>query len=281
MVKIITDSTSDLGKELYEKYDIEMLPLYVNFKDKSYKDQLEMTTEGLYQEVDKVGELPKTAAVTIGDFVNSFKVWLDKGYEIIFTGISAQMSSTLNNAVVASRELEAEDRVFCVDSKNLSTGISLLLLKACHDRDLGLPAKKIAENMEIYREKIKTQFAIETMEYLYKGGRCSGIARILGTVLKIKPIIAVRDGKMIVAEKPIGKMKVALDRMIKQILADKDNLDGGVVFITHSIAYESEKYIRNILEKELNNVEIITTLAGCTISSHCGPGCIGILYITK
>ena len=194
------------------------------------------------------------------------------------------MSRTYENAIMAKDELsEYGDRIFIVDSMNLSTGIGLTILKACKMRDEGLGAKENATKMEEIVTRVKAQFGIETMEYLYKGGRCSGVARFMGTLLKIKPIIFVRDGKMSVGMKPIGKMKVALDKMINMFLEDykNGNVDLDNVFITHSIAYESEKYIREKLEAEVKDMNIISTVAGGVISSHCGKGTIGILYITK
>lgn len=281
-VKIITDSTCDLSKEIIEARDIEVLPLYVNFTDESYKDGVNISTEELYKLVEKKNELPKTSAIDIVALTDCFKKYLDLGYDIIFTGISRQLSRTYENAIMARDELGA-DNIYIVDSKNLSTGIGLTVLMACDYRDKGLSAKEIVDEMEVVTDKVKAQFAIETMDYLHKGGRCSSLAKIFGTLLKIKPIIFVREGKMTVGMKPIGKMKVALDKMINMFLEDykAGNVVKTRVFITHSIAVESEKYIREKLEAEVKDMEIISTVAGCVISSHCGPGTIGILYITK
>ena len=281
-VKIITDSTCDMGADLAKKYDVEVLPLYVNFTDESFKDGVNISTDELYKLVEKKNELPKTAAIDIVTLEETFKKWLDQGYDIIFTGISKSMSRTYENAVMAKDELEANN-IYIVDSKNLSTGIALTVLKACKYRDEGLSAKEIVDKMLEITDKVRAQFGIETMDYLYKGGRCSSVAKLFGTILKIKPIIFVRDGKMSVGMKPIGKMKVALDKMIDMFLTDyrNGNVDRDKVFITHSIAIESEKYIRERLEAEVKDMEIISTVAGCVISSHCGKGTIGILYITK
>lgn len=279
-VKIITDSTNDLGFDLLNKLDILQIPLYVNFGEDSYRDCVDIDTEKLYQEVDKRGYLPKTSAISIDALINVFKQYLDEGYDIVYTGISKSMSRTFENAILASKEFE-EGRIYCVDSMNLSTGIGLLLYKAAEDRDKGLSAKEIAANIEYNSKLVLSQFAIETMEYLHKGGRCSGVARFFGTMLKIKPIIGVRDGKMSVIKKPIGKMKVALDAMINQIIGDRDRLDTSRIFVTHSLAFEYCDYIKSKLEVEFPGVEIITTVAGCVISSHCGRGTIGILYMIK
>ena len=203
------------------------------------------------------------------------------GYELVYTGISGAMSSTLNNARIAIENLDAQDKAYAIDSKNLSTGIGLLLFKACKDRDLGLNAREIAANMEKNTDYVLSQFAIEQMEYLHKGGRCSGVARFAATVLRIKPIIEVRGGKMDVQAKPIGKIKVALDRMLKQLISDKDRLDKDHIIVTHSMADESAKYLIAKIKEEFNDVDILETNAGCVISSHCGPGTIGILYMVN
>jgi DegV family protein with EDD domain len=279
-VKIITDSTCDLSKELIEKLDIEVLPLYVNFSDSTYLDGVDIDVNKLYELISEKDELPKTAAVAIPTIEDVFKKYLDEGYDIVYTGISKAMSRTFENAYMMAQELNPE-RVFPVDSKNLSTGIGLLLLKACKYRDQGLSAREIAINLERDRELVLSQFAIEKMDFLHKGGRCSSVAAFLGTMLKIKPIIAVRDGKMHVAKKPIGKMKMALDVMLSQIADDKDRLDKDHIFVTHSLGYEYAEYLKAKLVEMLPGVDIIETVAGCVISSHCGKGTIGILYMIE
>lgn len=279
-IKIITDSTNDLDKQTLAEKGIVVLPMYVNFSDASYLDGVDITTSELYKYVEEKNELPKTSAVSIQVFLEEFTKYVEDGYEIVFTGISKQMSRTYENAVLAAKEV-AEDKIHVVDSMNLSTGIGLLLLKACKYRDLGLSAKEIAKNLESDREQVLSQFAIETMDYLHKGGRCSGMTKLVGTLLKIKPIIAVREGKMHVARKPHGKMKVALDVMIQQLKDDLPRLDKDVVVITHSLAFEYCDYIKSQIEAFLGDIPIITTVAGCIISSHCGPGTIGILYMVN
>ncbi|MDE5714650.1 MAG: DegV family protein [Anaeroplasmataceae bacterium] len=280
MIRIITDSTNDLDKETLEKHNVMVLPLYVNFSDASYKDGVDITTPELYKLVSEKKELPKTAAIPMQTFITVFQEIVDQGDEVIFTGISKQMSKTYENAVLASREVN-EEKIFVVDSMNLSTGIGLLVLKACKYRDEGKTAKEIALLLNQDNKRVLSQFAIETMEYLHKGGRCSSLAKIFGTLLKIKPMIAVRDGKMHVAKKPHGKMQVALDIMIEQIKKDLPRLDPDMVIVTHSLAFESNDYIRSRLSEFLGDIPILSTVAGCVISSHCGQGTIGILYMVK
>lgn len=278
-VLILTDSTCDLSKELIEKNNIHILPLYVNFKDKTFQDGVDITPTELFAMVEKNGELPKTSAISIGTFYVKFEEYLKEGYDIFYTGISSKMSVSYNNAVLASKEFE-EGRIFVHDSLNLSTGIGLQVLKACKFRDEGKSAKEIYEAMQGIQNKIKTSFVIHTMEYLYKGGRCSSMQKIFGTFLKIKPIIRVTDGKMDVYKKPRGPMHKALEEMLLDIKADVNNLDLDHVMITHSFADEDVPFLLEELKK-LNIPNIDVTRAGCVISSHCGKRTIGILYIVK
>ncbi|HIT44413.1 TPA: DegV family protein [Candidatus Avacholeplasma faecigallinarum] len=280
MIKIITDSTNDLSKDMLDKLDVDVIPLNVSFSSGSYLDGVEITTEELYKKVSELDEIPKTAAIPIMTFVDYFSKYINQGYDVIYFGISRQMSRTYENALLAKEELES-DKIYIVDSMNLSTGIGLLVLKACKYRDNNMSAKEIADRLNIDNKLVLSQFAIERMDFLHKGGRCSSIAKLFGTLLKIKPIIAVRDGKMHVMKKPIGKMKIALDIMIKQIVDDKDRLDTDHIIVTHSLAYDYCDYIVSKLKVEFPNVDIITSVAGCVISSHCGKGTIGILYMVK
>ena len=283
-VKIISDSSCDLSQELLKEFDIEIIPIYVIFGDKEYIDGVEIKTEEIYKKVEETNMLPKTSAITQFQFEEVFKKWVDLSYDVIFTGISGKMSRCYQTAILAQKEIDPDgNRVFVVDSMNLSTGIGLLLLKAAKDRDNGLDAKTIAENMEYNAKRAKVQFAIERMDYLHKGGRCSSTAKIFGTLLKIKPIIFVRDGAMSVGMKPLGKMKVALDKMYKMLEEDlkKDNVDPEFIFVTDSIAPESREYLLPKVKELCPNSRVLTTIAGGTVSSHCGPGTIGILYICK
>ena len=282
MVKIISDSTCDLSQELIKENDIEIIPLLVTFNDDTFQDGVDIDAKKIYEEVAKRNILPKTSAVSAMALEEAFRKWVDQGYEVIYTGISSKMSSTYNNAVLAANEI-GDDKVFVVDSKNLSTGIGLTVLKACRDRDKGLSAKEKVENMKYNIDRVKAQFAIERMDYLHKGGRCSGIARFAATLLRIKPIIFVRDGSMTVGKKPLGKIKVALDVMLKMLEEDKNNnnVDPEFIFVTDAIAPESREYLIPKVKEMFPNTNVYSTIAGGVIASHCGPGTIGILYICK
>lgn len=279
-VVIIVDSTCDLPKEIVEQRNIVIVPLTVNFPDVSYYDGVDITTPELYKLVKEKGVLPKTAAITLGEIYNIFEKYIELGYDIIYTGISSLMSKSYENAVMMSKEFP-EGRIEVVDSKNLSTGIALLALKACDWRDEGKNVHEIAEMMREEAEYVRSQFVVDTMEYLHKGGRCSSVAKIFASILKIKPIIVVRDGKMGVGEKARGKMEVCMDRLLETILVDKDNIDLSRVFITHSEADDYCAYLHAKLQEALPGANIISTKAGCIISTHCGQGTIGILYTLK
>ena len=278
---ILTDSTCDLGLELPKKYDIEVIPLYVTFGIHSYVDGVDITTKEIYEKVKETNELPKTSAITSQTFEEVFKKYVDLGYYVIYTGISSFMSRTYQTAKMVADGFDG--KVFVVDSMNLSTGIGLLVLKACMDRDKGLSVSEVVKNMEYNAKRCKVQFAIEKMDYLHKGGRCTGIARFFGTLLKIKPIIFVREGKMTVGKKPLGKMKIALDNMYNMLKEDKDNnnVDPEFIFVTDSIAEESKEYLLPKVKELFPNTTVLHTTAGATVASHCGPGTIGILYICK
>jgi len=280
-VKIISDSTCDLSEEQIKSLDIEIMPLYINIKDKSFKDGIDINVSDLYRYVEEEKVLPKTAAISIQDYIDTFKKWIDRGYDVVFTGISGGLSSSFNNTRLAIEELGAEDKVFSIDSKNLSTGIGLLLLKACEKRDSGASAKEVADYMNSFVEKVRSQFIIDRFDYLYKGGRCSSMARIFGTMLKIKPLITVRDGKMTVAEKPHGKKIKGLEALLRFLERDKDKLDLDNVFVTHTYADMDAKYLVNKIKENYSFKNVYVTNAGSTIASHCGPGTIGILYIVN
>ncbi len=281
---IVSDSTCDLSEELIKKYDIKVIPLYVTFNSESYKDRVEMNVDRMYEKIKTEGVFPKTSAATPDDFYEFFRDLLTNDSEIIYTGIGSTLSSTFQNAHIARGEFSEEDqkRIHLVDSKNLSTGIGLLVLKAASMREDGLEAKEIAEKLETIVPKVRSQFVVETLEYLHKGGRCSGMARFFGTAIRMKLLIKVTDGKLGVHKKAIGPTKKALNLMLDDFYALLPDLDKEFLFITHSNAYKNAEYIKGKIDAIKDSFENINeTKAGCVISGHCGEGCIGILYIEK
>lgn len=283
-VIIASDSTCDLSKDLIEQHDIKIIPLYVNFGTNSYKDLEEINVDVMYEKVKAEGIYPKTSAATPNDFYRFFKELLVDGNEIVYTGIGSTLSTTFQSAHIALEEFSEEEqaRIHLVDSKNLSTGIGLLVLKATSFREEGLSAKAIAERMEAIVPKVRSQFVVETLEYLHKGGRCSGMTRFIGTALRMKLLIKVTNGKLDVDKKAIGPTKKALNLMLDDFYALLPDLDKEFLFVTHSNAYKNFEYIDSKIASVKDSFDnIYETKAGCVISGHCGEGCIGILYIEK
>lgn len=279
-VLIMTDSTSDLSKKLLDQRKIVSVPLYVNFTDEIYRDGIDLTTEELYQKVTEKGMLPTTSAVSPGDFIKVFQKYINLGYEILYMGIGAKISGTYQSAIIAKDEVNPE-KIHLIDSMNLSSGIGLLVLKACDLRDQGLNALEIKEQIEKLVPLVRSQFAISTLDYLHKGGRASGTAKLMGTILGIKPIIKVVDGKLDVYKKPAGKMSRALDIMLNDFFLELDNLDLDYVFVTHSLANKQAVYMMDKIKEKVKVKHLYEGQAGCVIGTHCGAGTIGILYIVK
>lgn len=280
-VAILSDSTCDLGETLLNEYHIDIVPLHVNFEKNSYNDGVNITLEELYKKVEMDGKLPTTSACSYGEIKVFFQKYLEEGYDIVYTGISSKMSVTFQVATLVKEELDPT-RIFVVDSGNLSTGIGLLLLKAARMRDGGFSAQAIAEKLEEIVPRVKSQFVIDTMDYLYKGGRCTAVQFAFSKVLRVKPMIVVREKTMQVGAKFIGSITKAQRGMTHMFLKDFDKIDKEFVFITHTFAHEGANYIRSLIENVSGEIEhLYETIAGCVIGSHCGRNTIGILYIMK
>lgn len=279
-IKLISDSTCDLSQALLEKHDIDIVPLYVNFNDESYKDLFDLQTEKMYELVDKHGILPKTSAASPGDFHQVFKTYLEQGCKIIYIGIGSKFSATFTSANTAKQLLESDD-IYLIDSSNLSSGTGLLLLKTAKFIEEGLEVEEIVRRIEALVPRVRSQFVIDTLDYLHKGGRVSTLSALMGGMLRIKPIIKVRNGEMVVGKKARGSIRKGIDLLIEEFLGLKDMIDNEFVMITHSLAHESSLYIEERLKKEVQIEHLYETNAGCVISSHCGKGTIGILYIMK
>ncbi|MDF2840850.1 MAG: fatty acid-binding protein DegV [Clostridia bacterium] len=277
-IKLFTDSTCDLPDEILKKYDISFVPLYVHFNEDAFKDRVEINTEELYQKVEEYGTLPMTAAPSPGDFYNAFKPYVEEGREILYIGISSLISSTVQNATIAKGDFE-DAKIEVVDSFNLSNGEALLLFKAVDLINQGMKLEEIGEALRAMTAKLRTSFVVDTLDYLYKGGRCSAVQHFFSSLLKIRPIIKIEDGKMAVGEKVRGKMEKALDLMIEDIVSKKGNIDSNRIFLPHSMAQDSVEYVKSALEQELDNPEIIVCGTGCVVSSHCGKGTLGMIYM--
>ncbi len=277
-VRIIADSTCDLTQDLIKQYDITIIPLNIVLDAKSYLDGFEITPNEIYEWADRSNTTPKTAAPEMGYVIDKLKPMIDASEDIIFIGISEDMSVTCQTIRMAGEEL-AYRNIWVINSQNLSTGIGLQVLKAAEYAAQGMEASDIVLQIEVARNKVSASFVIDTLTYLHRGGRCSSVAALLGNALKLKPMIAVKNGKMGVAKKYRGRQQLVVRSYIKDQEQQLLQADPTRVFITHSgidaeIELEAYEYL-----KSLNYFkEIHITRAGGVISSHCGPNTLGILY---
>lgn len=278
MIDITTDSCNDLSPELIKAFKVRAIPLQVIINDKAYKDGVDISIEKLFDYVDQTKQLPKTSAPSIQEFIDFFSA---KKEDTVFISISSKLSATNANAKLASRSVH-DKTIHTIDSLNLSTGIGLLVCKAADLRDKGLSAEEIVKEIEALVPKVKTSFVIDTLDYLYMGGRCSAMQNIVGSLLRIRPVIEVRpDGTLGIKEKITGSRKKALDAILSDFTKNKDKADLQRVFVTHSGCADDAEYIRNGLLNIAPIQYVYITTAGATIASHCGPNTIGILHLMK
>ncbi|GGH57590.1 degV domain-containing protein [Paenibacillus silvae] len=277
-IKIFADSTSDLTPQWVQQYDIGIIPLYVVFGEQSLKDGAEIKPEQLYARVSRDGALPKTAAPSPADFMAAFQPYIEQGDDILYISLSSELSSTYQNALIASSEFP-ETRISVIDSLNLSSGIGLMVMKAAHAAEQGQNLAQITELIEAMKPTVRTEFVIDTLEYLYKGGRCSGMQNLIGSLLKIRPVIRVTDGKMTPAYKVRGKREKALEQMLQNTLSDKERIDQDLLIVVHTMAEEDAIALQQTLQEQ-TGARVELTTAGCVICSHCGPKTIGIIYNT-
>ena len=280
MVKILADSTCDLSPSLISKYNIGIIPLYVHLGEKEYKDGVNIHPSDLYKWSDEHNETPRTSAAGINDI----EAYLDKDSAdeyVIFT-ISSSMSRNYNNCILAAEDLEMTDRVYVIDSENLSTGIGLQVIRAAELAADGMSAAEIAAENEKIRKKVRASFVVDTLTYLYRGGRCSGVSAFLGSALRLHPRIAVIDGAMQPGKKYRGKNTRFIMEYVRDMEEDLKAADSSRVFITHSgCEMEIVSAVRKYLESLGRFDEILETTAGAVISSHCGPGTLGVLFIAQ
>ena len=276
-IKITSDSSADLNG-LFAQNDVGVLPLTVNLGENEYIDGENITPDDIYAFVDKTGKLPKTAARNAEDCKEFFKQYTDQGYKVIHFSISDKLSLIHKSACMAAKEL---DGVYVVDSKSLSTGVGLQVLSAVDMVKEGKTAEEIYQSALRRAEKTQASFVVNTIDYLYKGGRCSGVAAFAASTFKIKPSLVLEDGEIVGYKKYLSKTgRRAIRKYLEDILEDFDNPDTKRVFVTHTkmedgIVDDVKKYLRENTKFE----NIIETVAGSTITSHCGPGTLGILYI--
>lgn len=276
---ITADSTCDLSPELLERFQIKTIPLTIQLGDESFLDGQGFTPELMYKRYRQDGTLPKTAACSIQQFIDFFSQFTAAGYEVVHLDISSELSCSYANARLAAQELEG---VYPVDSQMLSTGVGLLAIEGAECRDKGMSAEEIARHLTALTDKVDTSFVLDTLEFMWKGGRCSAVASLGANLLKLKPALEMKDGKLGVYKKYRGSITAVYQQYIKERLAGK-SIRPGHVFITESGEIEEATVTElEALVRELIPVkEIHHTTAGCTISSHCGPKTLGVLFINE
>lgn len=280
MVKIIADSTCDLSRELLEKYDVDILPLYIILGDREYEDGSGISPDEIYRWSDEQRTTPKTSACSLEKTLETFRPVLDEGREIVCFSISDSMSTSGNVMRMAAEELGASDRVHVVNSENLSTGIGLMVIEAAILARQGRTAAEIVRHVEALRPRVRASFVVDTLVYLHRGGRCSGLAALLGGTLKLHPRILVENGRMIPGKKYRGRMSHVLMHYATEMENELRAAKPDRVFITHSGCDEADvEAVRSYLQSLNHFSEILITRAGGVISSHCGPGTLGVLFI--
>lgn len=280
-IRIVSDSTCDLSRELIEKYGISIIPLCITLGEDTYLDGVDITPEEIYKWSDEHKTTPKTSAVPFDKIEETLKPMMAAGDDIIFIGISEDMSSTCNRIRIFAED-EEYDRLFVVNSKNLSTGIGLQVIRAAELRDSGSTAEEIVSEIESARDRVRASFVLDTTVFLARGGRCTAVESFVATALKLHPEIVVKDGKMGAGRKVRGKTSAAVSAYVDGLMPAIQNAEPRRIFVTHS---GSDREIIDSVKARLADLgyfeEILETQAGSVISSHCGPNTLGVLFYEK
>ena len=279
-IRITADSTCDLSPELLAQYNIETLPLYIIHDGTEYKDGVDITPDALYEKVRASGKLGSTAAVNVDDYLAFFSRLRETCETVIHFTISSEMSSCCQNARIAAEEVGG---VYVIDSRNLSTGIGLQVLRACELAQKGMAAEVIVSAITAMADKVDASFVPDKLEYLKMGGRCSAAAALSATLLRIHPCIQVREGSMGVGKKYTGSHEAVLMKYLKDRLAKLEDVDLSRVFITHS-GMSDPALVDKVKDAVLAIApfeDVQVTRAGCTVSNHCGPDTLGVLFCKK
>ena len=278
-IRITCDSTCDLTASLYETYRAQPVPLGVSLGDDFRRDGVDIKPQDIYAFAAATGSLPKTSAISVGEYEELFRSLTAQGDPVIHINLSSELSASHQNACLAAQMV---GNVYVVDSRNLSSGSGHLVLLARELADEGKSPEEIVAALEEARAKLDVSFVLQTLEYLHMGGRCSGVAAFGANLMKLRPEIEVIDGKMQVGHKYRGTMEKTIQAYIRGRLEGRTDIDCRRIFITHSGVPQDIEDKAVALVKELQPFrEVIVTSAGCTISSHCGPNCLGVLFLRK
>lgn len=278
-VKIISDSTCDLSQDLIQKNNIGIVPLIVTKDSQEYLDRITITPADIFAHVASGGSLCSTAARGVAVYQEEFAKYAKEYDGIIHINIGSCFSSSYQNACIAAEDF---DNVRVIDSQNLSTGHGLVVLKACDLAETAKDLDELKSQLDEFASRVEASFLLDRLDYMVKGGRCSGAAALGANLLNLKPCIEVKDGKMVVVKKYRGHIEKCMAAYVKDRLAGRENLEEDRIFITHTdVSKESLEAVHSGVRQYGNFKNIYETVAGCTISCHCGPGTMGILFVRK
>ena len=278
-VKIISDSTCDLSPELIKEYNIGIVPLIVMKDGQEFLDGITINPSDIFAHVASGGSLCSTAARGVAVYQEEFAQYTKEYDGVIHINIGSDFSSSYQNACIAASDF---DNVRVIDSKNLSTGQGLVVLKACELAQTANDLDELKAQLDAFTSRVESSFVLDRLEYMVKGGRCSGAAALGANLLSLKPCIEVKDGKMVVVKKYRGHIEKCMASYVKDRLAGRENLDEDRIFITHTdVSPESLEAVRNGVAQFGHFRNVYETAAGCTVSCHCGPGTMGILFVRK
>ena len=278
-IKILSDSTCDLPKELLEKHNITLVPLTVVKNDQSFKDGVDITPADIFAHVAAGGALCSTSAGSVGEYADIFEQHAPNYDAVIHISLGSGFSSSYQNACVAASDF---DNVYCVDSMNLSTGQGLVVLKAAAMAESGMDVQTVLSELNTLIPKVEASFLVDKLDYLAKGGRCSSAAALGANLLNLKPCVEVKDGKMTVVKKYRGNYAKCLASYVKERVSGREDIDRETLFVTRTVVSED---CANAVQEALASCgsfeRVFNTEAGCTISCHCGPGTLGVLFVKK
>ena len=279
-IRIITDSTADLPQELKSRYNILTIPLYVHFGEEVYLDGIDLTPTSFLAKLQSSPVFPKTSQPTPEDFRRIFQGILEQEDEALFIGISSELSGTISSSLLAANELNSE-QISIIDSRNVTLGLGLLVLHACDLIEKGSSLREVTEGIKKLIPLVKICFVVDTLDFLYKGGRLSRTQALIGNILNIRPRIEIIDGKLVVAEKIRGTKAKAQSHLLSWATQDQSSIDQRWIGVPHCYDLKEAEIIAEHLRQMKLADEIVTSQAGAIISSHCGPGAFCIVYLRK
>jgi len=278
-IKIISDSTCDLSAELLKKHDITLVPLTIIKNGEAYSDGITITPAEIFEHVANGGDLCSTTAMNVGEYIEWFEKFASDYDGILHINIGSGFSSSYQNACLAAEEFE---NVRVVDSKNLSTGQGLVVLKACELAQTCQNLDELYEQVQEFTSQVEASFLLDQLKYMVKGGRCSSVVALGANLLNLKPCIEVKDGKMSVVKKYGGNYAKCLSAYVKDRLSAREDLDRGTLFVTNTPVDENcMDAVKEAVKEYADFENIYWTQAGCTVSCHCGPGTLGVLFVRK